>query len=156
MFRNRMFTLIVSIFAGSFGLVSYLGITSALEQGGFGMLLGLFALPFLLVALFASIAMMYLLFNNLRVHVTSDTVTVLRRLLFIPIVHRQLNNSEISHLSIKRSGSTGQGVDKIEHFKLQLHDKLGKALTLAEDIDGKDVATHFCNYLAQRLNVEYR
>lgn len=156
MFRNKMLTLIVSIFAGSFGLVSYLGITSALEQGGFGMLLGLFALPFLLVALFASIAMIYLLFNNLRVHVTSDTVTVLRRLLFIPIVHRQLNNSEISHLSIKRSGSTGQGVDKIEHFKLQLHDKLGKALTLAEDIDDKDVATNFCNYLAQRLNVEYR
>ena len=84
------------------------------------------------------------------------TVTVLRRLLFIPILQRQLNVSNISHLSVKRSGSTGQGVDKIEHFKLQLHDKSGKSLTLAEDLDGKDVATHFCNYLAQRLNVELR
>lgn len=51
--------------------------------------------------------------------------------------------------------SAGQGVDKVEHFKLQLHDKLGRSLILAEDIDGQDVATHFCNYLAQRLNVEH-
>ena len=116
----------------------------------------LFGLPFFLVALIASIAMIYLLFNNLRVDITSGTVTVLRRLLFIPILQRQLNISDISHLSVKRSGSTGQGVDKIEHFKVQLHDNSGKSLTLAEDLDGKDVATHFRNYLAQRLNVELR
>jgi len=156
MFRNKTLTFLVSIFAGGFGFVSYSMIEMAVEQGGWGLMMALFSLPFFLVALIASIAMIYLLFNNLRVDITSGTVTVLRRLLFIPILQRQLNVSDISHLSVKRSGSTGQGVDKIEHYKLQLHDKSGKSLTLAEDLDGKDVATHFCNYLAQRLNVELR
>lgn len=156
MFRNKALTFITGIFAGSFGFVSYSTIQMALEQGGWGLMMALFSLPFFLVALIASIAMIYLLFNNLRVEITSGTITVLRRLLFIPILQRQLNISDISHLSVKRSGSTGQGVDKIEHFKLQLHDNSGKSLTLAEDLDGKDVATHFCNYLAQRLNVELR
>jgi hypothetical protein len=64
-----------------------------------------------------------------------------------------LKRNDISHLSIKRSGSTGQGVDKTEHFKVRAQDKQGKHITLAEDIDGKDVATHFRDYLAQRIVV---
>jgi hypothetical protein len=56
-------------------------------------------------------------------------------------------------LSIKRSGSTGKGVDKIEHFKIRAQDKQGSNVTLAEDIDGEDVATHFRDYLAQRIVV---
>ena len=153
MFRNKALTFLVSIFSVGFGFASYSIMGSAFEQGGWGVLMGLFGLPFFLVALIATVVMVYLLFNNLRVDITPQTVTILRRLLFIPILHRQINVSDISHLSIKRSGSTGQGVGKIEHFKLKLHDKLGKSFTLAEDLDGKDVATHFCNYLAQRLNV---
>jgi hypothetical protein len=156
MFRNKALTFFAGVFAGGFGFASYSMIAMAVEQGGWGFMMVLFGLPFFLVALIASMAMIYLLFNNLRVDITSGTVTVLRRLLFIPILHRQLDVGDISHLSVKRSGSTGQGVDKIEHFKLQLHDNAGKSLTLAEDLDSKDVATHFCNYLAQRLDVELR
>ena len=47
-------------------------------------------------------------------------------------------------------------MNKIEHFKLLAQDKKGKSVTIAEDLDGKDVAGHFRDYLAQRLNVESR
>jgi hypothetical protein len=98
-------------------------------------------------------ATVYLPFNNLVVDIAPGEVSVLRRLLFIPIYHRHLQRDEISHLSIKRSGSTGQGVDKIEHFKIRAQDKKGGNITLAEDIDGEDVATHLRDYLAQRIVV---
>ena len=101
----------------------------------------------------ATLATVYLPFNNLVVDISPGEVSVLRRLLFIPIYRRHLRREDISHLSIKRSGSTGQGVDKIEHFKIRAQDKQGSNVTLAEDIDGKEVAMHFCDYLAQRLVV---
>ena len=91
--------------------------------------------------------------KNLSVEISPGEVSVLRRLLFIPVYRRLLKRNDISHLSIKRSGSTGQGVDKIEHFKIRAQDKQGKQVTLAEDIDGADVATHFRDYLAQRIVV---
>ena len=111
---------------------------------------------YLLVALLATIATIYLPFNNLRVHIRRNEITVLRRLLFVPVYRRQLAVIDISHLTIKRAGSTGQGVNRIEHFKLQAHDKNGKSVTLAEDLDGKDVSAHFRDYLAGRMNVESR
>jgi len=156
MFRNKVLTFIAAIFAGGFGFGSYSMIGTALKGGAFGLFVGLFSLPFLLVAVVASIATIYLPLNNMRVHIRRNEVTVLRRLLFIPFFHRQLTVTDIAYLTIKRSGSTGQGVDKIEHFKLQAHDQAGNSVTLAEDLDGEDVAAHFRDYLARRLNVESR
>jgi len=156
MFRNKALTVIAALFAGGFGFASYSIIGSALKGGVFGLFMGLFGLPFLLVAVAASIATIYLPLNNMRVHIRRNEVSVLRRLLFIPVFYRQLAVTDIAYLAIKRSGSTGQGVDKIEHFKLQAHDLAGKSVTLAEDLDGEDVAAHFRDYLARRLNVESR
>lgn len=156
MFRNRPFTIFAALFAGAFGFGSYMMIESALEGGVFGLFIGLFSLPFLLVAVAASIATIYLPLNNMRVHIRRNEVTVLRRLLFIPFFHRQLAVTDIAYLATKSSGTTSQGVDKIEHFKLQAHDLAGKSVTIAEDLDGKDVAAHFRDYLARRLNVESR
>jgi hypothetical protein len=119
----------------------------------FGIFITIFGIPFFLVALVATIATVYLPFNNLVVDITPGEVSVLRRLLFIPVYHRHLQRAEISHLSIKRSGSTGQGVDKVEHFKIRAQDKQGSNITLAEDIDGEEVATHLRDYLAQRMVV---
>jgi hypothetical protein len=155
MFRNKMLTAFAAIFAGGFGFACYSMIDFG-SDGGVGILIGLFSIPFIVVALVASIATIYLPFNNLRVTIRSGQITILRRLLFIPIFYRQLNANTISHLSIKRSGSTGQGVNKIEHFKLRAHDQKGKTVTLAEDLDGEDVAGHFRDYIAQRLIVESR
>jgi hypothetical protein len=156
MFRNKALSLFAAIFAGGFGFASYSMIDMAIEGSGFGFFIGLFSLPFLVVAIVASIATIYLLFNNLRVRIRTGEIKVLRRLLFFPLFSRSLIPTEISHLSIKRSGSTGQGVDKLQHFKLLAHDLNGKKVTLAEDIDGEDVAGHFRDYLAQRMNLETR
>jgi hypothetical protein len=153
MFRNKMLTLFAAIFAGGFGFASYSMADMASAGGLFGIFITLFGIPFFLVALLATIAVIYLPFNNLRVAIESGEVSVLRRLLFIPIYHRKLRRADISHLSIKRSGSTGQGVDKIEHFKIRAQDNKGGNVTLAEDIDGKDVATHLRDYLSQRIGV---
>jgi hypothetical protein len=153
MFRNKMLTLFAAIFAGGFGFASYSMADMASAGGLFGIFITLFGIPFFLVALLATIAVVYLPFNNLRVAIESGEVSVLRRLLFIPIYHRKLRRADISHLSIKRSGSTGQGVDKIEHFKIRAQDNKGGNVTLAEDIDGKDVATHLRDYLSQRIGV---
>jgi hypothetical protein len=90
----------------------------------------------------------------LSVQINPDRVSVSRRLLFFPVFSRLLNTRDITGLSIKRSGSTGQGVDKMLHFKLLAHDSSGKTLTLAEDLDGEDVAAHFRDYIAHRLNLE--
>lgn len=156
MFRNQLLALFAAIFAGGFGFATFSMGGMALEGGLFGIFIGIFGIPFALVALIAGLATIYLLFNHLRVNVNTGNVSILRRLLFIPVYRRSLSRNDISHLSIKRSGSTGQGVDKIEHFKLKAHDKSGRSVTLAEDIDGKEVAGHFGQYLAQRIGVEYR
>jgi len=153
MFRNKVLTLIAAIFAGGFGFASYSMLDFGSFGGGFGILTGLFSIPFMLVALAASIATIYLPFNNLRVSIQSGEVTIIRRLLFVPIFYKRLAAGSISYLSIKKSGSTGQGVDKIEHFKLLANDRWGKSVTIAEDLDGEDVAGHFRDYLAQRLVV---
>ena len=153
MFRNKALTLFCAVFAGGFGFACY-GIFDLISAGGlFGAFMVIFAIPFVLVALFATIATIYLPFNNLRVVIEPGSVQVLRRLLFIPIYRRHLSRSEISRLEIKRSGSTGQGTNKIEHYKVKLIDQTGKGVTVAEDIDGEDVATHLSDYLAQRIGV---
>ena len=153
MFRNKFLTLFAAIFAGGFGFACFSMASMASGGGLFGIFIAIFSIPFFLVALVAFIAVIYLPFNNLVVDISPGEVTVLRRLLFIPVYRRQLQRGDIAHLSIKRSGSTGQGVNKIEHFKIQAEDKQGKQVTIAEDIDGKDVAEHLRDYLAQRMVV---
>jgi hypothetical protein len=154
MFRNKMLTIFAAIFASAFGFGSYSMISMALEGGGFGIFIALFCIPFLLVAIVAAIAMIYFAFNSLSVTIRPGEVAVSRRLLFFPVFSRLLSVSDISRLSIKSSGSTGQGVDKISHFKLLAHDNSGKTVTIAEDLDGEDVASHFRDYLSRRLNLD--
>jgi uncharacterized membrane protein len=141
-----------AIFAGGFGFACY-SMISTMSGGLFGIFIAIFSIPFFLVAVVATIAVIYLPFNNLSVSIQPGEVSVLRRLLVIPVYRRQLQRGDISHLSIKRSGSTGQGIDKIEHYKIHAVDTKGSKVTLAEDIDGEDVAIHFRDFLAQRIGV---
>ena len=156
MFRNKVLTVIAAIFAGGFGFASYQMLGMAMKGGAFGLVTGLFSVPFVLVALIASLATIYMPLNNLRVRIRGSLVSVLRRLMFIPVYWRRISSSELSHLTIKRSGSTGEGANKVEHFRLRAFDRNGGSFTLAEDLDGEDVAGHFRDYLARRLNVETR
>ena len=154
MFRNKFLTLIAAIFAGGFGFATYSMAATASKGGLFGIAIGVFGLPFALVALISTIATIYLIFNNLHVTINPGSVHIVRRLLFIPVFQRSLERHQISHLLIKKSGSTGQGVDRVEHYKIKLQDKKGHSATIAEDLDGKEVALQFAEYLAQRTGVK--
>ncbi|UCH47616.1 MAG: DUF3592 domain-containing protein [Betaproteobacteria bacterium] len=156
MFRNKVLSVFAAVFAGGFGFASYQMFLMVLKGGVMGVFIGLFSVPFVLVAIVASLATIYLPLNNLRVRIARNEITVLRRLLFIPVFYRRLSVTDVSHLTIKSTGSTGQGVNKVGHFKVLAHDRYGKKVTLAEDIDGEAVAGHFRDYLARRLNVEVR
>ena len=152
MFRNKFLTLFAAIFAAGFGFACY-SMIDMMSGGLFGIFIAIFSIPFFLVALVAAGATVYLPFNNLSVSIQPGEISVLRRLLVFPVYRRQLQRGDISHLAIKRSGSTGQGADKIEHYKIHAVDSGGGKLTVAEDIDGEDVAKHFRDYLAQRIGV---
>jgi predicted RNA-binding protein with TRAM domain len=151
MFRNKILIMFLAIFSGGFGFASLSIIMSALGGGVMGIVMWVFSVPFLCVAIISTIAFVYVAFNNLRVNIKAGSVTVLRRLLFIPILKRQLHSDDIASLSIKRTGSTGSGVDEVEHFNILVHDKKGKKVTLAEDIDGEVAAESFKEYLHTRL-----
>ncbi len=153
MFRNRYLTLFAAIFAGGFSFASYQMLGMMSDGGFFGVLVAVFSIPFFLVALAASLATVYLPLNNLSVSIQPGEVTVLRRLLVFPIYRRNLKQADITHLGIKRTGSTGQGVDRVEHFKVHAVDARGGKVTVAESIDGEDVAGHFRDFLAQRIGV---
>jgi uncharacterized membrane protein len=154
MFRNKVLSVFAGVCAGGFGFSAYSLIAMTSGGGMFGILFGLFSVPFALVTLAASIAVIYMPFNNLRVRIQRDQLTVLCRLMFITIYYRRLSRGDIASWNIKRSGSSGQSVDKIEHFKVFAHDTHGKSVTLAEDLYREDVASHFRDYLAQRLILE--
>lgn len=158
MFRNKVFTGMIGVIGGGFSFAAYKAMSVALKSGGkSGVFFGLFSIPFALVGIALSILAIYMLFNTLGVYIRPGQVKVLRRLLFIPIHRRKLTTTDISHLDIKKNGSvTHQGRDTINYFELRVHDKAGKSVVIAESLKGKDVAVHFCNYLAQRLNLESR
>ena len=153
MFRNMFLTLFAAIFAAGFGFACYSMVDMMSGSGLFGIFIAIFSIPFFLVALVAACATVYLPFNNLSVSIQPGEVSVLRRLLVFPVYRRQLQRGDISHLGIKRSGSTGQGADKIEHYKIHAVETGGGKVILAEDIDGEDVAKHFRDFLAQRIGV---
>ena len=153
MFRNKVLLVFALIFAGGFGFASYSMISEFSGDGFFGYFILLFSLPFILVAFVASLASVYLAFNNLRVSIAQSGITVLRRLLFIPVFYRKFAVSEIAELFLKTSGSTGQGVNKVSHYKIRARLRDGSKITLAEDIDGESTAKHFRDYLVRRLNI---
>ncbi|WP_336146553.1 hypothetical protein [Marinobacter salarius] len=153
MFRNKMLSLFAWIFAGGFGFASVSMLTSAFSGGAFGVFLGLFSVPFVLVAIAAGAAALYLPFNRLVVRIDRQGIRTLRSWFFLPVRSRKLTMDQVMRLTTKRTGSTGQGVNKVEHFKIIAMDKQHRKVTIAEDLDGQDVAQHFCDYLAERIGV---
>ena len=61
---------------------------------------------------------------------------------------------EVRRLELDRTGSTGQGVEKIEHYKIVAHASNARKVTIAEDLDGEELARQFMGYLASRMGVE--
>jgi len=155
MFRNKALTLFALVFAGGFGFAVY-SIYSSFGGGIAGLFTVFFSIPFALVALAAAIASIYLPLNNLTVNLNPSEIRTVRKILFFPVQRRSTTVQSVSRLKIKRSGSTGQGVKKIVHFKIVAECAGAKKITLAEDINGEDLAENFKTFLAKTLNLRSR
>ncbi len=154
MFRNKLLTLFSLIFAGGFDFAAYM---INREFGGDGILgigMLIFSLPFAAVGLLATIAAIYLPFNNLSVCLGDGKIKALRRLLFIPVRYNALGSRDVTQIEVKATGTSGQGVKQIEHFKLLAHGKNGCRFTIAEGIDGQQLAEQLKDFIGKRLGLE--
>ncbi len=151
MFRNKMLTAFAIIFGGGFGFATFQIITIFGTSTLTKILSGTFSIPFALVALVGTTGAIYLPLNNLKVTIGKGIIRIQRRLLFLPIYMKSLNHNDITGLTIKRTGSTGQGSKQIVHFKVLMHAKSAGSYTIAEDIDGEDLANQLKEYLWQRI-----
>jgi hypothetical protein len=127
----------------------------ATEFGGgtLGIIVAILSIPFVVVSLLATIAAIYLPLNNLRVVIGRGTLQVTRRLFIVPIKRHQSATYEVTRLEVKRSGSTGQGSKKVDHFKIFAHTKDENKITVAEDVDGEDLAQAFKDFLQRKLGI---
>lgn len=154
MFRNKSLTFFALILAGPFSLAAYL-MNQDLESGAvieISMLI--FSLPFALVGLIASIATVYLLFNNLTVILSGRQLKVIRRLLFFPIKKNLIRGGEINNMEVKSTGSTGSGVHQVKHYQLIAHTANYKKVTIAEDIDGENLANQLKEFICKQLFIK--
>jgi len=154
MFRNKALTLIVFFFAAGFGFASYSMVT---EFGGgvMGIIIMIFSIPFAMIGLLATIAAIYLPLNNLRVVIGNGTLQVTRRLFIVPIKRYQLATYDVTRLEVERSGSTGQGSKMVVHFKISAHTKGRKKITIAEDVDGENLADTYKSFLERKLGISH-
>ena len=159
MFRNKMLTLFALVFAAGFNFAAY-SINEGFGDGGImGIGMFIFSIPFALVGLFASIAVIYLPFNNLTTTILTQgsgrKIKTLRRLFVFPIKYNVIPAGEIIKIDVKSTGSTGQGVKQIKHYKLIVHTKTFKKITITEDIDGEDLAHQLNGSICKRLLISY-
>ena len=154
MFRNKFLSLFALVFVGGFSFATY-SIYQSLGDGGFmDIFLLLFSLPFAIVGFLASIATIYLPLNNLSVTLTTKKIKAVRRLFIFPIKSDLILSSEVNKIEVKSTGSTGQGASQIKHFKLIAHTKKYKQVTIAEDIDGEDLANQLKQFIFKRLYIK--
>ena len=151
MFRNKFLTFFAAIFAGAFGGACWAVFSNFAGTGIIGIFAIVFMIPFALIGLIATICTLYLLFNNLTVRIRDKQVHVIRRLFIFPIINKHFKEKEITRLSTEKLGSSGQGNKKIEHYKILAHYNTGKTTTIAEGIEGEELANNFKDYLAKRI-----
>jgi len=152
MFRNKALTLFAFVFAAGFNFLSY-SMVHDFAGGVMGIVVMVFSIPFAIIGLLATIATIYLPLNNLRVVIGNGTLQATRRLFIIPIIRRRLATYDVTRLQVVRSGSTGQGSGRVVHFKISAHTKDQKKITIAEDVDGEDLANAFMIFLERRLGI---
>lgn len=127
MFRNMILAMFGLEFGGDFSFATYSIISSFSGSGFLSVFAYFFVIPF--------------------------AVVVLRRLLFIPIYYKNVDKRVVQSLSLKRIGSTGQGVNKVEHYKIIANMRNNEKMTIAEGVNGEDLAIHFKEYLYKKIKV---
>ena len=152
MLRNKAFTMFAALFAGGFGFATYSIFTHFVSNSPMGLFMVIFAIPFALVALIASLVVIYLPLSNLTVMIRFGELFIKRRIFVFPIKRYHLRSDNIDRLSVKLSGSAGQGVKKLQYFKILAHTQDHRKITLAEGIEGEDLANQFKEFLADKLH----
>lgn len=152
MLRNKAFTLFAAIFAGGFGFATYSMFSHFVTSSPMGFVMAIFAIPFALVALIAGLIVIYLPLSNLSVIIRLGEVYIKRRIFIFPIIRYHLRAGNIDHLSVKLTGSSGQGVTKLQYFKIMANTRDRKNITIAEGIEGEDLARQFKEFLANKLH----
>lgn len=150
MFRNRGLTLVSLVFGGCFGFAA-ISMNQNFGDGFMGFVIIVFSIPFALVALIGSIAAVYLPLNNLKVSITAKGIKAIRRLFIFPLSRNLASSADITKIQVKSTGSTGEGVRKVKHHKVVLHTKNRKPFTIAEGIDGEDLANQLRDFIAKNI-----
>jgi len=156
MFRNKILILIALFFGAAFSFAAYSINQDFFDhQGMWRYFMLAFSMPFALVGLSGGIAAFYLAFNNLSVDIAGKKIKAVRRLFVFPVRSRVVSLHEIRDLQIKSSGSTGQGSSKTEHYKVIIDTVDGGKVTVAENIDGKDLANQFKDFIYDKIRYSY-
>ena len=151
MFRNKFLAMFLSIFGGGFSAASWAVFDGFADYSVMGIFSVVFIIPFALIGVVCVLGTFYLLFNSLTVKISRRNVSIKRSLFLVPVMLKDFKPREVTSMSIKKTGSTGQGNHKIEHYKIEANYNRGDSITLAEDIDGEDLANSFKDYLFQRI-----
>lgn len=151
MFRNKMLSFFALVFAIGFSVATYSINHDFTNNDMLKVGMMIFSIPFGIVGLLASLAAIYLPLNNLSVTLFGTELKVTRRLFIFPIKSDLILGRDINTMEIKSTGSTGQGVSKIKHYKIIAHIQKQKKITIAEDIDGKELATQLKDFICKSL-----
>ena len=151
MFRNKLLTFFLILFGGCSGAVSY-GLIHQIHGFTFSdIIFGIVSFPFVIFTLLMITAAIYIPLNSLTAVFAGREITVTRRLLLIPVGSRTMAIEEVKGFEVKRTGSTGQGTTRTEHYKIVAVMRKGKEIAIAESINGRDVARQIKAFLHGRI-----
>ncbi len=158
MFRNLFLVFFVWLFALGFDFafiaLNYSAFHSEGWDGDWMMLL--FSIPFGLVGLVATLAGLILPLSSLTTIIDNRTLSVTRRWLFIPYFKCKTQADALLDLVLKSSGSTSQGMNQIDHFRLVAVTRAHHEFIIAEGLDGLDLAEQFRDFIAQQLGLKLK
>ena len=155
MFRNKVLTVFALFFGIAFSFATY-SINDSFGSGGMmSIVMLVFSIPFALVGLLASLAAIYLPFNTLSISLAERKIKAIRSLFFIPIQRNIISIDDIKEMEIKSSGSTGQGAKQVKHYKIIVHTTDNHKITIAEGIDGMELAKQFKEFIYERLSMTH-
>ena len=68
---------------------------------------------------------------------------------------KQIHNADDAPLVRKTHPTLGQGVNQIKHYQVIAHTTKDKKVTIAEDIDGEDLANQLKDFICKRLLITH-
>lgn len=141
-------------FAAIFGAAVY-GVNSFVMDSDYHvvrLIAFIFSLPFLVVALLATLGALYLPLRSLRITFSPRGITVVRRWLLFTVKRRHVSYDDVLAVDFDRAGSFSSGDGKkTEYFKIFLLLRQGPSVTIGESINGKELAQHMVEHFAKMI-----